>query len=275
MVAIIWGGVGMFENYSGATRIIPILGHPIAQAKSPFGMTKGLAARGADAIVVPIDVAPEGVHALLTALDGVKNLAGVIATVPHKFALCAYAESKSDRARFFSSANVMRRDHSGRWHADMLDGLGFVRSIRNAGGSIPGKRVLLVGAGGAGGSIACELLNAGASAIAVHDVDHVRRDRLISRLNESRPGSSEQGTGSPRGFDIVINASPLGMRPDDPAPVDCSGLTPSMFIGDVVTAPDTTSLLRAASAVGCASCSGHDMFDCTRDLMLDFFLEAG
>jgi shikimate dehydrogenase len=263
----------MFENYSGATRIVPVLGHPITQAKSPAGMTKGFAERGADVVVVPIDVPPSGVQAFLKALDQVKNLAGVLATVPHKFALCAHAPSRTSRASFFGSANIMRRGPTGSWHADMLDGLGFVRAIRNAGGSIDGKKSLLIGAGGAGGAIAFELLDAGAAMVAVHDLDHGRRDKLILRLNQEFPGKSEGGTNSPDGFDIIINASPLGMRLDDPLPLEIAELTRSMFVGDVVTAPQETPLLEAANRAGCASCSGHDMFDSTLDLMLDFFLE--
>lgn len=263
----------MFENYSGSTRIIPIIGHPIAQAKSPFGMTRGFAERGADIVVVPIDVVPSGVQAFLTALDGVKNIAGVLATVPHKFALCAHAASRTDRARFFGSANVMRRNSDGLWHADMLDGLGFAQAVRNAGGTIEGRKALLIGAGGAGGAIAFEILNVGAAVLAVHDIDSARRDRLVASLNEAFPGRSRKGTASPAGFDILINASPLGMRQSDPPPFDIAELTPSMFVGDVVTASRATPLIEASGRAGCAHCSGHDMFDAARELQLDFFLD--
>ena len=73
----------------------------------------------------------------------------------------------------------------------------------------------------------------------------------------------------------MINATPLGMRPGDAAPVTLSELGGSMFVGDVVTvtAPGDTPLIIAAKSAGCASCSGHDMFTSTLDLMLDFFLE--
>jgi shikimate dehydrogenase len=262
----------ILESYSGATRIIPLLGHPVAQTKSPHGMTLALARRGVDAVVVPLDVPPAKVEALLAALDGIGNLGGVMATVPHKFALCAHADIATPRAAFFGSANVMRRMADGLWEADMLDGLGLVRAVRHHGGIIENRPALLVGAGGAGGAIAFELLNAGAAAVAVHDTDHDRRDRLIAKLNEAHPGKARIGSASPAGYGVVINATPLGMRPDDPPPIVLAELRDTTFVGDVVTIAGETPLLKAAGSIGCARCSGHDMWDQTLDLMLDFYV---
>ena len=265
----------MFENYSGTTKIIPLLGHPIVQAKSPFGMTRAFGERGFDAVVVPIDVPPEAAGAFLKALDAVENLGGVLATVPHKFVLCEHATVLTERARFFGSANVMRRTSTGEWQADMLDGIGFVRAIQRAGGTIAGRNALLVGAGGAGGAIAFELLNAGAKSVAVHDADVGRCSRLTTKLNEKHPGKAKTGSASPTGYDLVVNATPLGMNPNDPLPITSEELDGSMFVGDVVTVHGDTPVVAAAKAADCAYCSGHDMFDATLDLQLDFFMESG
>lgn len=261
----------LFETYSGATRPIPILGDPIRQVKSPYGLTKGFAERGADFVVVPMEVAPDAVQTVLRALDHVRNLAGVIATVPHKFALCAHADQRTERAAFYGSANVMRRDASGRWVADMLDGLGFVRAVTQAGGRIDGARALLAGAGGAGGAIALAVLEAGADSLAVHDIDTGRRDDLIARLNTRYRGRARAGSAAIGGNDLVLNASPMGMRAGDPLPVDLAGLDPGMVFGDVVTPAGLSPLLAAAQAAGCRISSGHDMFHASVDLMLDFF----
>jgi shikimate dehydrogenase len=262
----------MFENFSGNTKIIPLLGHPVAQTKSPYGMTKGFALRGVDAVVVAVDVPPHGIGRFLEALDAVENFGGVMATVPHKFALCAHAAAVTDRAAFYGSANVMRRDASGRWFADMLDGLGFVRAIERAGGTIAGAEVWLMGAGGAGGSIALALVEAGAASLAVHDIDSARRDLLIAKLNARHPGRAVVGTPEPAGHTIVVNATPMGMRGGDVAPFDPRQIERTMFVGDVVTAKEDTPLIAAAKAAGCKCCSGHDMFNASLDLMLDFFI---
>lgn len=265
----------MFQNYSGATKIVALLGHPVAQAKSPFGMTRGFAERGIDAIVVPFDVRPEDVGGFLGALDTLANLGGVLATVPHKFALCAHATLRTERADFFGSANAMRRTPGGEWQADMLDGIGFMRAIRRAGGTIAGGRALLVGAGGAGGAIAFELMGCGAASVTVHDTNPERRDRLVSRLDAAYPGKALVRPVEPAGYDLVINATPLGMRAGDPLPVEVSLLDHAAFVGDVVTAREETPLITAARAAGCACCTGHDMFDASLDLMIDYFDEGG
>lgn len=264
----------MLENYSGATRIIPILGHPIEQVKSPNGLTRALEARGCDAIVVPLDVTPDLVKGLLGALDTVGNLGGIIATVPHKFAAFSHAATASERARFFGSANILRRGPDGRWHADMLDGLAFIQAISATRGKVAGSKALLIGAGGAGSAIALELLNAGAASLAVFDTDEVRKTTLLRKLDETHFGKSRIGSTDPTGFDLVVNATPLGMRPQDPSPLRLEKLDADMFVGDVVTAPVVTPLLGAAIAMGCATCSGHDMFKQSVELMLDFLIDA-
>ena len=264
----------MFENFSGNTKVIPLLGHPVAQTKSPHGMTKGFALRGVDAMVVAVDVPPRAVGHFLEALDAVENFGGVMATVPHKFALCAHAEVVTERAAFYGSANVMRRDPSGRWFADMLDGLGFVRAVERAGGTIAGAEVWLMGAGGAGGAIALELIEAGAASIAVHDIDGARRDLLIAKLNARHPGRAMVGTPDPGEHAVVVNATPMGMRGGDAPPFDLSRIERTMVVGDVVTAREDTPLIGAAKAAGCKCCSGHDMFNASLDLMLDFFIDG-
>jgi shikimate dehydrogenase len=261
----------MFETYGGATRVYPILGDPIAQAKSPGGLTRAFRAAGHDAIVVPLQVKPEAIAAFLRMLDDVRNIDGIIATVPHKFAAFAHAASASERARRLGSANILRRRPGGGWHADMIDGLSLVQAMRKAGGVIDGRGALLVGAGGAGCAIGLELLNAGAAALAVHDTDAGRRDRLVALLDATHPGRVSIGSADPGGADIVVNATPSGMRESDAPPVMFGKLAPHMFVGDVITAPEMTPLLRAARERGCGVQTGVAMFEESVQLMFDFF----
>ena len=261
----------MFETYGGATRVYPILGDPIAQAKSPGGLTRAFRQAGHDAIVVPLQVGAARIAQFLRMLDDVGNVDGIVATVPHKFAAFAHAASASDRARLIGSANILRRRPEGGWHADMIDGLSLVQAIAGAGGVIAGRRALLAGAGGAGCAIGLELLQTGANALAVHDADKTRRDRLVALLNTAHPGRVTAGSADPTGFDVVVNATPSGMRADDAPPVMFDRLTPGMFVGDVITAPEMTPLLAAARARGCAISTGVAMFEASVQLMFDFF----
>src|SRR3569833_714233 len=251
----------MIETYGGATRIYPIIGDPIAQAKSPGRLTRAFRQAGHDAIVVPQQVKQEHIAQYLRVLDDVGNIDGIVATVPHKFAAFAHAASASVRAHLIGSANILRRRPEGGWHADMIDGLSLVQAIGKAGGDIGGRRCLLAGAGGAGCAIGRELLNAGAAALSVHDADDARRDRLAALLNTAHPGRVAVGSADPAGFDVIVNATPSGMRADDLPPVMFDRLAPGMFVADVITAPEMTPLLIAARARGCGVSPGVAWFE--------------
>lgn len=258
----------------GATRIYPIIGDPIAQVKSPAGMTAGFAARGRNAVVVPIQTAVAHVDDFLRTAAHTGNIDGIIATIPHKVTALAHCATLSDRARIGGSVNVMRRNPDGSWHGDSLDGLGMLGGIRAHGGDPAGRRCLLVGAGGAGVAIAQALLDAGATELAVHDVDTTRRDRLITAMQGLHGDRVRIGSDDPAGFGLVVNATPMGMRATDPLPVQVDRLDPGTFVGCVITAPEVSPWVAAARARGCAGSVGADMYRAIQDLMLAFFLEA-
>lgn len=256
---------------NGATTVIGIVGDPIAQVKSPSGMTAGLIARGLNAIVVPFHVHKETLAPFVTNLSLAKNVAGLIATIPHKFTFYDLCTNCSPRSALLHTVNVLRRDGDGTWYGDLFDGEGFVTSLIRGGCQPTGKRALLIGAGGAGAAIALALLEAGVSALAVHDRDIERQDTLLARLAVTGNGRLLGGTADPSGFDIVINATPSGMQAGDPLPVDISHLSPEAFAADVITAPVETAFLRAAMARGCKVRTGIDMFNGVCELMLDFY----
>jgi shikimate dehydrogenase len=82
----------------------------------------------------------------------------------------------------------------------------------------------------------------------------------------------QAGSADPAGFDIAVNATPMGMGAGDPLPFDVARLQPACFVGCVVTAPAVTPLIVAARAAGCATVTGSDMFACVRDRMVEFLL---
>ncbi len=168
---------------TGATRLNVIIGDPIAQVKSPAGVTHSFHQRGKDAILVPVQVAPDDLSMFLDVATRLKNLDGIIVTVPHKFGCYKHCATASERSAFLGAVNVMRRAPQGGWHGDIVDGLGFVGAARAHGRDPKGRRALLVGAGGAGSAIALALVEAGVSELALHDEDPKRRDALIGRLN--------------------------------------------------------------------------------------------
>src|SRR6266566_4151420 len=209
-------------NLTGATRLNIILGDPIAQVKSPGGVTQGFIDRGHDGMLVPVQVSVEDLAGLLRVADTVKNLDGIIVTVPHKFAC------------FGGAVNIMRRRKEGGWHGDMVDGLGFVGSVKAKGYDPNGKRALQIGAGGAGSAIAMALVEAGVRELAIHDGDAVRRDNLINRLKSLGKADILVGSSYPEGYDLVANATPAGMKVGDPLPIDVTKLKPTTFVGCVI-----------------------------------------
>jgi shikimate dehydrogenase len=263
----------MLDSYSGATRVIFIAGDPIAQVKSPAGVTRALRARGADVIVVPAQVAPADLGAFFALAERLPNVDGIIVTVPHKLAALSLCSAATARARSIGALNVARRGPDGRWFGDMCDGEGYVAGLRRVGCEPRGRRALLVGAGGAGSAIAHALIDADVASLALHEADPVRREALAARLRAYGPVRPSVGSTDPQGFDLVVNATPMGMRPGDPLPVDAASLAPGTFVGDVVTVPEVTPLIEAARGRGCPTMTGLGMFEAVCERMVAFYLE--
>jgi shikimate dehydrogenase len=264
----------MLENFSGATRVHLIVGDPIAQVKSPFGVTQAFEQHGKDAVCVPAHVPTKDLKQWFEGVSLARNVDGIIVTVPHKFDCHALCQTSSPRAAFLGAVNTIRRNADGSWHGDMFDGLGYVKAMQAKGCDLKNKKALLVGAGGAGSAIAHSLVLAGVSELAIHDENTERRESLIQRLNSLNMGRVYTGSSNPTGFDVAINATPVGMREGDPTPIDVEAITPSMFIGCVITAPAVPALIAAARAKGCNTSTGADMFAQVRELMVQFLLEA-
>jgi shikimate dehydrogenase len=264
-----------YPTLSGETLVVPIIGDPIAQVKSPDGITRLFAERGRNAVVVPLQAAPADLDALVSGLTASASVGGLIATVPHKFGLAARCATLTDRARFLGSVNVARRNPDGSWHGDQVDGEAFVAAVRAGGGAPEGVRALQVGAGGAGSAIALALLEAGVAELALHDADAGRRDALLGRLRERFGDRVTAGSPDPAGFDLVANATPMGMRSGDPYPVEIAGLTPDTVVGDVVTKPAVPPLIDVARRIGCRTSTGSDMFAAVAGLITDFLVAEG
>jgi shikimate dehydrogenase len=257
---------------SGETRVYLIVGDPIAQVKAPAGVTAALQQRGVNGVVLPFQVSVADFAACMAATSMAKNLDGIIVTVPNKFAATALCATLSPRAKFLDTVNMMRRNPDGKWHGDMCDGLGMVKAIAIAGRQLQGQRVLLIGAGGAGSAIGHAVAEAGAAALAIVDASAQRLASLVQRLATVSTTQVSAGSRSAAGYDIVINATPMGMQAGDPLPFDVTTLSAHCLVADVITQPTVTPALAAAQALGCATVTGVDMFECVRDRLVDFYV---
>jgi shikimate dehydrogenase len=200
------------------------------------------------------------------------NIRGALITMPHKVAAAALLNEVSPAVRVAGSCNAVRRMEDGRLQGDLFDGEGFVRAMRRNGCRLTGARALIVGAGGVGSAIAASLAAADARAVTLFDIQPERARALANRLTLSYP-KVELTTDSndPAGHDIVVNATPLGARDDDPMPVDVERIAPGTWVGEVVLAPEMTPLLIAAHARGCRVQIGADMLFEQIPAYLEFF----
>jgi shikimate dehydrogenase len=259
-------------NLDGATRVYFIVGDPIAQVKSPAGVSQAFQSEGINALCIPAHVAPADLASWTAGVTLSKNVDGIIVTVPHKFAFFNLCTTTTDQGAFLKSINTLRRNPDGSWHGDMFDGQGYVRALALKGIQLAGQKALLVGAGGAGSAIAHALATGGVRELAIHDEDAARRDVLVQRLRSLEVCTVVVGSSDPTGFDIVINATPMGMHESDPHPMDSSKFTPNMFVGCVITSPAVPPMISAARAVGCNTLTGAEMFAQVKDLMVEFLM---
>ena len=260
--------------YSGATRVVFIVGDPVAQVKAPWGLTRRFREKGADLIVVPARVAAEDFEGFVSAVERMVNAVGVIVTVPHKFAarrMCTEVDSLADRV---GSVNLMRRRPAGGWFGTMTDGEACLRGLRAKGFDPVGKRALLVGAGGAGIAVADALLQSGVAELCVSEIDSTRSRHLIGTI-QTRPGITlTTAAADPTGFDLVVNATLLGTSSDDPLPVDPRQLAFGAAVADLACGPGgSSSLVRAAADRGCLTMTGDELFEAICDVLADFFLD--
>ncbi|MFF5077654.1 shikimate dehydrogenase family protein [Actinoplanes sp. NPDC000266] len=257
---------------SGTTRLIAVLGDPIAQVRAPALLNRLLARLGADTVVVPVHVGADELGTVVQGLRAVRNVIGLLVTVPHKIDVLRHASAVSPAASLAGSANALRREPGGSWHADNFDGAGFVSGLVARGYPPAGRHVALAGAGGAGAAIATALLSAGVALLSVYDRDTGRMTAFVDRLATTWPGRV-QAVAVP-GFaaaDIVVNATPLGLRAGDELPFDPAGLRPGALVADIVMKPRHTRLLRVAGELGHPVQYGEPMLAHQIDMYRDYF----
>ncbi|MCX7376278.1 MAG: shikimate dehydrogenase [Alphaproteobacteria bacterium] len=245
---------------SGTTRLIAHVGYPTAGFRSPRIYNPWFAARGIDAVVMPMGVERPLWPDLIRPLFRLRNIIGALVTMPLKVDTAALVDDLSVTARIAGACNAVRATPEGKLEGEMFDGEGFVAGMRRAGRDPAGLRALVVGAGGVGSAIAASLAHAGVGALALHDVNAQAAEALATRLRQHYPALAlATGSTDPAGHDIVVNATPLGMHETDPLPLDATRLTPTTFVGEVVLRPSPTPLLREALARGCHVQQGEDM----------------
>jgi shikimate dehydrogenase len=263
------------DYISGRTRLFAIVGHPIVQVRSPEMITAELRRRGHDAILLPLHVLPEDFDVCLPQLMRVQNLGGLVFTIPYKLRACALADELGAQAQVVGAINALANGKDGRWHGDIFDGLGCVEAFRRRGIALSGKRVMVLGAGGAGSAIAVAIAFEGPASLRIFDVDIERARMLAESIAQANPGIAvSAGAPTTRDIDILVNASPVGMLNDARLPLPIASLSRELVVFDAIVTPERTPLITLAEQFGCTTVYGREMMHGQIARMVDFFYAA-
>jgi shikimate dehydrogenase len=245
---------------SGRTTLIAHLGYPTHTFQAPLVYNPWFEKNDIDAVLVPMGVRAEDYPGVLKSVFRLTNIRGALVTMPHKVTTIGLVHEITPTAEIAGATNAVLLREDGSLLGDQFDGEGFVRGVLHKGFDVAGRRALVVGSGGVGSAIAASLAAGGVRALGLFDVRAETADALAARIRRHYP-EIEISTGSndPAEYDMVVNATPLGMNPGEPLPVDVDRITPGAFVGEVVLAPRMTPFLEAAGARGCPIQVGSDM----------------
>lgn len=250
------------QGISGNTRLIPLIGHPVAQVKSPPAFNAYFAENDIDTVIVPLDIATGAVPAFFDNLRHWGNCAGCSVTVPHKQQTALSVDRISDRARLAGAVNIVRRADDGMLSGDMTDGLAMVAAIRSTGFRVEGCHALVAGAGGgAGAAIVHALAEGGIDRLTLVEPDIARLKRVRKVLERMFPQVIVTQEDDTAPVDLLVNATPLGMFLEDPLPFDPAGHSQAGIVADVVTGAAETKLVGKARTCGMRVVTGQDMID--------------
>lgn len=247
----------------GDTQIYLMIGHPVAQVKSPAIFNTWFEKSRTNSALVPLDIAPAGLDDFMQSLRHWPNVGGLIATIPYKERVTAYLDEASARVQTLGACNVIRRTSDGRLLGDMTDGQGFLRAWQQQQVSVSGKSLWVIGCGGAGSAVACDALYAGVSAVYLYDIHTNKAQTLADKLRRTFPRHDVQAVVAPPlpKTDIIFNATPLGTRPNDPLPAVLDDWPNTTWVADAATAAalKLTPFLEQAQARGMRIQTGAEM----------------
>ena len=253
----------MAANYQA--ELVGVFGQPVAENPTGVMQEAGFASAGLNWRYLNFEVPPDRLGAAMQALDAL-GMRGINLTIPHKVAVIEHLDELSAEARAIGAVNTVRIE-AGRKIGENTDGKGFLRGVRADAGMDPkGKRVVMLGAGGAARAIGTELVLAGATDLLVVNRSPDRGTAMVADLRSATGGSVQferwQGTYAvPRDCDLLVNATSIGLYPDVDAmpPVDFSAAREGMLVADAVFNPPETRLLATAKAHGLPTLDGLSM----------------
>jgi shikimate dehydrogenase len=263
------------------SRLIGLIGANIVSSLSPALHEDALKAAGIRGYYHLMDLARLPGQRLERLFEAVKaaGFDGVNVTFPCKQEVVSLLDAQSAEAQQIGAVNTVTISHSGRTVGYNTDRVGFVRNFEGGLGraSVEGKTAVLVGAGGAGRAVAFALMDLGAAAVVIHDIDTTRAASLVTDLRLHYGGSRARLCSSledaVEGAAGVVNATPIGMVGFDGNPIPDGLLRGDLWVADVIYTPMETSLIKSAQAKGVRTLTGGGM--CVHQAAESFRLFTG
>lgn len=267
----------MLSTIHGTTDVYLIPGDPVEQVRAPEVFNLIFRTLGINAVLVPVHVTAGDIEVFVLTSFRAKNIKGMFFAIPHKSLVMGLLTHCNDNGRVAGAVNGIRRNSQGDLEGGLFDGKGCVSALDYFGMAYAGKRVLILGAGGGASAIAASLAIAGDRApaeIAMYDPVPGKAQFLAERIMAAAPAGARVvaiGSSDPAGFDLVINASPLGLQVGDPLPCDVSRLSPHAAVLDILMKNQPTPLVRAVRARHLVAHPGFEMLIQQAPDYLDFF----
>ncbi|RJS90094.1 shikimate dehydrogenase [Candidatus Bathyarchaeota archaeon] len=251
---------------SGKTKVCAVIGDPVEHSLSPCFQNAAFQHLGLDFVYVAFTVKAEELRG---AIEGVRSLGfhGLNVTMPHKISIIQYLDELDEDAERIGSVNtVLNQDR--RLIGYTTDGVGALNALKNNGVDPKGKKIVILGAGGASRSVSLALIKEAKELVILNRT--VRRaerlvcdlHRLVREDKKVRSGglTEENLRKELKNADILINATPVGMMPnEDKMPVKEEHLHPNLVVFDLVYNPIETKLLRKAKMIGAKTIDGLSM----------------
>jgi shikimate dehydrogenase len=268
----------MFSFIRGDTDVFLIPGDPVEQVRAPEVFNLIFRTLGINAVLVPVHVAADVIEAFVRAAFLAKNIRGLFLAIPHKALVMELLAHCNDEGRVAGAVNGIRRNPDGALEGGLFDGKGCIAALDYFQMAYAGQRVLILGAGGGASAIAASLAIAGALAparIALYDPVSGKAQAVAARIGAAAKAAGTQvaaaPSNDPTGYDMVINASPLGLQASDPLPCDVTRLAPHAAVLDILMKNQPTPWVAAARARHLLAQPGFEMLIQQAPDYLDFF----
>ena len=245
--------------------LVGVFGYPVSENPTCIMYEAAFNHLGLHWKYLTIEVKPED---LKDAVAGLKafNMRGINLTIPHKVSVLEYVDDLSESAKIIGAVNTLV-NNDGKLFGENTDGKGFLKALVDDAGFDPLDRsAVILGAGGAARAIAVELIFAGLERLIIVNRSEERGKELVAHLKDRTSMDVEfirwgEGYRIPRGVDLLVNATPIGLYPNikDKPDIDYSSITENMVVCDVIPNPPETGFLKEAAARGAKTVNGLGM----------------